>query len=448
MQIFIKQNKKHQTKQYAQSFKAFKQLAEQGNSNAQMALAESYALGQGTQVDLPLALAWSLVAKDNQHPTADHFYSIYRSEVKSRRQVKQLYRQLKQQFGHQTLQQTLYPILNDLEQPLVKSIAAIEVSEPQYPIAAFESKQQQFVLAMYDIDGNGQSNNIRILLSYPNQNLDAMVKQTIDSWRFSSSFDPFNNPIEHHNQLQLMQLFGEKNQFAQSKQAQQIKRMANQGIAEQQYLYALLLEANLISTTTSSQQAALDWLTRAAVNGHIPAQYHLSLCLKHNSRCKQQPNKAQTWFNQTLKTEEKPTRITMAYIKQLINQDKQSQALIALKPLIDSNHLPALILQANLLAQKTDAKQTELEQAIKIARQAMALDHDNPQLLAILANAHYRLNPNTSIDNKPQWQQLLTTAIAEAEYRQWPIDYYVELLEQYQLATLNQQLPKKSAKKP
>ena len=441
---FYQAQQHYLNKDYHLSFAEFKSLAEQGNANAQIALAQSYAQAQGHEQNYPLALAWAMMAKQLQHPAADGLYLAYRDKVSSRREVKAQFKQLDKQFGLSTLQQNLYPVMNNPNQTLVPQPANLSRSEPQFPANAFEDKTHTWVLLHYDIDANGHTTNIQLIASYPDDRLNKGAIKAVKGWRFASHSDKHNNPKTMAMQSQVFELFPNKNPYQQSQAGQDLLAKANQGSAEHQYLLAQLVDNDIISYPNSEQLAphqALDWLTRAAVNGFAPAQMQLYLCMQQ-ARCETDHNKSQLWLN-TAFANQAPHAI-MAKIHHYLNQNQLLQAEQLLKPLMTNNHLDALTLYANLKTTSESANDDDYQEGIKYARQAMALDHDNPRLLAITALAQYQLNPmaiETSQPHQPpKWQYLLSTAIAEAEYRDWPIDYYVNTLEKLQQQTLLQQM--------
>lgn len=446
---FYQAQQHYLNKDYRQSFAQFKTLAEQGNANAQIALAQSYALGQGTQQNYPQALAWAMMAKQLQHPAADGLYLAYRDKVSSRREVKNQFKQLEQQFGLTTLQQNLFPILDNPKHALVPTPSNISRTEPKFPTNAYEDKTHTWVLLHYDIDANGHTTNIQVVNSYPDNRLVKGAIAAIKQWRFVSYADKHNNPKTMALQSQVFELFAGQNPYQKSQTGQDLLAKANQGSAEHQHLLAHLIDARIIDYPNSAQLAphqALDWLTRAAVNGFAQAQMQLYLCMQQG-RCQTDHHKAQLWLDRAFK--QQALHAPMAKIHHHLSQGELAQAQRLLKPLMKNNHLDALTLYANLKTTSENAQPTDHQQGIKYARQAMALDHDNPRLLAIIALAHYKLDPNTietsQAHKPPKWQHLLSTAIIEAEYRDWPIDYYVNTLEKLQQQTLLKQMNQNKA---
>lgn len=385
-----------------------------------------------------------MMAKQLQHPAADGLYLAYRDKVSSRRKVKSQFKQLEQQFGLNTLQQNLFPILDNPKQSLVPAPSNLNRTEPQFPASAFEAKTHAWVLLQYDINANGHTSNIQVVKSYPDKRLNKGAIEAIKQWRFASYTDKHNNPKTMALQSQVFELFANQNPYQHTQAGQDLLAKANQGNAEQQFLLAQLIDSGIISYPNSEQLAphqALDWLTRAAVNGFGQAQMQLYLCMQQG-RCQTDHHKAQHWLNKA--QQNNVSHAPMAKIHHHLNQGEYQQAQQLLNPLMKNNHLDALTLFANLKTTSEDPSQIDYQLGIKYARQAMALDHDNPRLLAIIALAHYKLDPTTiepsQAHKPPKWQYLLSNAIKEAEYRHWPIDYYVNTLEKLQRQTLLQQM--------
>jgi TPR repeat protein len=427
---FYQVNQHYEAGEYQKSFPQLLLLAQQGNASAQVALAQSYAKGYGTPADYNQAFAWVMMAMDNQTETANKLYLDYRGKVKSRRNAKTLYKQLKSKYGIEALNISLLPIMNSNSQSLTKPAITIDTPQPEYPVAIYEKKANIWTIAQFDVNENGVTQNVNILASYPDNNIDAVVIKAINDWRFKSAIDAQNNPVRHDNQVQLFELFEESGHFAGSKVHLDILTKANQGSAQHQYLYAKLVDSNLVVSKTS----ALQWLINSAVNGYGKAQFELYQCLTFDGRCKADRVKALKWLKIANRRDEIKTKMLMA--KAYLNPDNPllpfspPKALTLLEGLIATEYLPVLSLYAKLLATSEVKTIKDTQKAIKYARQAMALDNDNPQLLAVLAIAYYDL------DKAGKGQDFLMQAIKEAEYRRWPIDYYVNLLEDYQRATL------------
>jgi TPR repeat protein len=428
---FYQVNQQYLAGDYQSSFPQLLSLAQQGNSSAQLTLANAYAKGNATNVDFIQAFAWVMLALDNKHPAARTAYLDYRTKVPSRRNAKLRYKQLKSKYGKDALSASLFPeVLSDKE-PVIKHAVAISKPDPEYPVAAYENKSNVWAIAQFDVNENGKTQNVNILAAYPDDSISDAVVRAVNSWQFQSSYDSQNNPVRHNNQLRLFELFAKRGDFDTSAAHQQLLTKAKQGHGAEQYMYAKLVEAG---RTPENGPTSLDWLMKSAVNGYAKAQFELYQCLSVQGHCKADPVKALNWLSPANQNGEPHSTLLLiqAYLtpdSPLVNYSPQ-KAQATLLELIKNDDLQALVLYSKLLATSDDTAVKDTEAAVKYAQQAMALDNNNPHLLSVLAITHYDLG---KID---EGQDYLMKAITEAEYRQWPIDHFVNLLEQYQIDTL------------
>lgn len=427
---FYQIKKSHRLGEYQKSLPLLIEKAKLGYAPAQIALAEAYAKGYGTKIDYLNAYAWALMAKDQGHPLAESLYLDYRTRLSSRRAGKQLYQTLKSQYGTNALRQSLYPKIHSKAMPISPQPQAVKTPEPNFATSVYEQQDAFWTLIQFDINENGKTENINILASYPQHGHNPQIEQAIKQWQFKPTMDINNNPLRFDFQTRLISMYSQHNSFVGSPEQQQLLARAQNGHAQQQYILSKLLEFEVLSTNTGS---ALEWLLKAAINGYGKAQFELYQCTSVDSRCQQDQAKAMQWLKMAQNTGEPRTKMALVKAYMTAQGQDPENAHKMLEALVQSNHLPALILYAKLLATSTDKTVKNPEQAIKYARQAMALDNNHPQLLAIIAIAHY------SLEQPDEGQALLMEAIREAEYRRWPIEYYVNLLEDYQRATLLQQ---------
>ena len=74
-------------------------LAELGHLEAQFLVSRIYAEGLGTEVDINKAYAWSLIARDRDHPEAAQQYLALRRKLDSRRDGKDTFSNLNSKYG-------------------------------------------------------------------------------------------------------------------------------------------------------------------------------------------------------------------------------------------------------------------------------------------------------------------------------------------------------------
>ncbi|NQZ12813.1 MAG: hypothetical protein HRT35_37155, partial [Algicola sp.] len=363
---FYQVNQQYLAGDYQRSFPQLLSLAQQGNSSAQLTLANAYAKGNGTNVDYIQAFAWVMLAMDNKHPAAQTTYIEYRTKVPSRRNAKLRYKQLKSKYGKDALNAALFPEVLSDKAAVIKHAVAVSKPDPEYPVAVYEKKSNIWAIAQFDVNENGKTKNINILAAYPNDDISDSIIRAVNSWQFQSSYDSQNNPIRHDNQLRLFELFAKRGDFDKSQAHQQLLTKAKQGHAVEQYMYAKLVEAG---RTPENGPTSLDWLIKSAVNGYARAQFELYQCLSVQGHCKADPVKALHWLSAANQNGEPQSTmlLTQAYLtpdNPLVNYAPQ-KAQVALIELIKNDDLQALVLYSKLLATSDDAAVKDTEAAIK-----------------------------------------------------------------------------------
>jgi TPR repeat protein len=414
---FAQASKHFNSAQYNQSFNQLLMLAQFGHAGAQTLLAESYASGYGTEVDTDSAYAWILMAMENNNEKAQSLYLHYRLKVRSRRKAKVLYKQLQNQFSHQALSVSLFPLSNDPTLPMIELTTT--VNQPK-------NNDNAWAIARYDVDRHGFTSDIQVIIAAPSNVIEDAVVETIKDWQFKPS------KLGLHNQIQLFEI-NQYNQttFTNSQQHQQLAKLAKAGRGDAQYVYAKLVAFNRVAFADTT---ALQWLLQSAINGYPPAQYEIYQCLSFNSHCKADSDKAMKWLSMASMNGDLTATMALAHAHlqsdhpTLDHSAKTAAAM--LQKLANGNDLTALIDYAKLLVTSDDNEIRNPQQAIKYARQAMALDNNNPELLSTLGIAYY------SLGEHDKGQEFLMQAITEAEYRKWSIDDYVNTLEAYQRAVL------------
>ncbi len=421
----------YQTGDYQKSFTRLQTLAKRGYGPAQVLLSEAYGQGHGSKIDYVNAYAWALMAKAQNQTKADALYLQYRTLLTSRRAGKQRFGELQSQYGQQALSQNLYPQIHATAMPISQLPQPIDTPEVAYPTEAYEKQQAFWSIVQFDINESGHVENLQTLASYPNASWQSdiltTINTTLSSWQFKPQNDAANLPKRFDLNTRLFALYQQNTTFIGSPEQKALMNKANAGDAKSQYVLSKLIEHDVLS---SQYGQSLSWLLKAAINGYPAAQFALYQCLSTKSRCEPDKQKAAHWL--TLAEHNGYPAAKLAKLRlTLANPNGDTKAAVnELKGLVEANQLPAIILYAKTLTTSEDANIKDLDQAIKLARQAMAIDHNNPQLLGILAVAHFELG------QIEQAQNFLLEAVREAEYRRWPIDYYVNLLEKYQRAVL------------
>ncbi len=426
---------------YEQSFPQLLQLAKLGNSRAQLALAQSYASGYGTEQDFTQAYVWSLMAMDNHHPDAKAHYLQVRRQTPSKRQAKSLYQSLSDRYGVEALDNNLYPQANSIYRNLIKPAMEKYTPQPEYPDVLTQGETAAWAVVEFNVNPSGVTDNVHIVASYPEETIDKYVLSAVAQWQFELQYDDHNKPLSYPSQRRLFQLSATseeaKAHFERQNSAYlaQLQQRALTGSGAHQYLVSALMDLELVSTQNNTKtDTPLGWLTKAAINGYGKAQYELFQCLSAGGGCLTDENKAVQWLK--MASEQGNKNAMFFLVNAYLNPDgnlvdySPTAAMSLLQQLVKTNYLPALTLYSQLLASSEQGGIRDPQKAIKYAHQAMALDNNNPDLLATLGIAYFELG---RVD---KGQEFLLQAIHEADLRRWTIDYYVDVLEDYQLALL------------
>jgi len=69
-------------------------------------------------------------------------------------------------------------------------LAALELTEPEYPNAAFRRGQQGWVVLRLDVSPDGETHNVQVIDSQPHGPFDRAARRTVRSWTFQPPGEP------------------------------------------------------------------------------------------------------------------------------------------------------------------------------------------------------------------------------------------------------------------
>lgn len=413
--------------EYALAKPQLETLAELGHVEAQFLLSRMYAEGLGVDADLKLAYAWTLIAKERDHPLADKQYSVLRTQLDSRRAGKEVYTALNNQYGKQALFDNLYPTPNRYV-AAENRLKAISKPEPNYPSYYNRLGVNAWAVVHYDVAEDGSVENPSVVSAFPIDTINEYVLEAIKNWRFEPPKDIYGDPARLEMQSQVFKV-----EYASGAQARKHQRdnaeylnailaAANAESARYQYLYALLAENDLVQ-----DPEPLSWYLKAAINGSKPAQYRLAQCLISGNGCNKDRNKAINWLHISADGGDEKAAYLLAQElldSKNVNFDPRKAAsyleIAALK-----EYLPAITDYAELLAMSTDPAVRDSQKAIRLAEQGRAIDPNNPSLLSAMGIAFIDLG------QKSRGISMLKQAIEEAKRRNWSVENFEGLLIEY-----------------
>ncbi|MEH8017257.1 energy transducer TonB [Rheinheimera muenzenbergensis] len=419
--------------EYALAKPQLETLAELGHLEAQFLLSRMYAEGLGVDKDINLAYAWTLIAKERNHPQADQQYRSLRTKLTSRLQGKEVYTTLNNQFGKQALESLLYPTANRyvLSDVRVKPIAQ---PEPEYPSYFERSGVAAWAIVHYDINEDGHTENAQVVASFPVDAISEYILPAVANWRFEPPKDLYGDPMRLEMQSHTFRIkssissrtrkFDRENQ----EYIDAILAAAKTEAAKYQYLYALLAENRMVDNTN-----AMDWYLQAAINGYPAAQYRLAQCLVTGNGCDRDPSKAINWL--TISADGGDAKAAYLLAQELLDSNNVNydphKAAFYLEIAALTEYMPAITEYAALLAMSDNPTLRDPQKAIRLAEQGRTIDANNPNLLSTLGVAFIELGQQS------RGESMLRQALEEAKKRNWAVQNFEDLLEDYQTLATN-----------
>lgn len=414
--------------EYALAKPKLETLAELGHLEAQFLLSRMYAEGFGVDQDIKLAYAWTLIARDRQHPEADAQYRKLRSKLTSRMEGKEVFSSLNNQYGEKALISNLYPTANRYV-TASRSLKVIEQPEPDYPSYFERAGVAAWAVVHYDVNENGRVENAKVIATFPIDGITEYVLKAIQSWQFEPPKDLYGDPIRLELQshtFRTKSTSGSQTRKFQRESEEYINAIlaaARAESAKYQYLYAVLAENNIVRG-----EDPIKWYLQAAINGHQPAQYRLAQCLISGNGCDKDPSKAVNWL--AISADGGDPRAAYLLAQELLDSNNVNydprKAAGYLEVAALQEYMPAITEYASLLAMSDDPTIRDPQKAMRLAEQGRTIDANNPNLLATLGVAFIELG------QQGRGESMLRQAVDEARKRNWTIENFEDLLADYQ----------------
>lgn len=402
-------------------------IAKLGHVDAQYELATAYLNGTGIEKDIYLANAWFLIAKDFGHAEAQKKYRELRKQLPSRREAKNIYLDLKNEYGKKLHDLRFAPISKHTNfyperAKVVKRVSPSVDGDTRSGVRAW-------VTVGYNVNESGFVEDSRILASFPKGIVDDAALNAVKEWQFEPDISPTGEPRRVFDMVASFTLGSAnakvKREFTRTLDEYKTKllALANNGNSVAQNRYALMLEHNVIEKTSENEH--IDWYYKAAVNGNHDAQMRLMHCFDNGEGCQPDEDKAFHWLKKAAESGNERAQYQLAMVMQdygTIHYDVEAAAEI-LKTAALKQYLPAMIEYSRLLAFSDVAELRDAQAAIKYAELARAMDNTHPVLLSVIGAA------NTELGRVQEGQALLRQALNEANKRSWPAQNYINLIE-------------------
>ncbi len=407
-------------------------LAKSGHVKAQFQLAQAYQAGQGVEADINKAYAWYLIAKDFGHPEAQSKYKELRRMVPSRKEAKNHYRALSDEYGYKVHQASFAPVTKhtNFYPQRAKLLEGVESNEVK-----LKEKFNVWATVAYNVNESGHVEDARILASFPKGVIDDKALETINQWQFEQNISPTGDARRTFDLMHTFKFKSDNNKANRefkrqmSQYTEKLKALADKGNGYAQHRYALMLEQKVIE---AQENEHIDWYYKAAVNGNHEAQLRLMHCFANGEGCQPDENKAFNWLKKAAESENERAQYQLAMT--MLNYESVhydvAKASEILKAATLKQYLPAMVAYSHLLAFSDEASIRDMQAAVKFAELARALDNTNPVLLSVLGTAYSELG------KIQQGNALLQQALNEANKRNWPAQNYINLIEQPQASMM------------
>jgi len=417
--------------EYALAKPQLETLAELGHLEAQFLLSRMYAEGLGVEPDMNLAYAWTLIARERNHPLADKQYRQLRTKLSSRMEGKEVYNSLNNQYGKTALDGNLYPTANRYVANDIR-VKPISKPEPDYPSYYARAGVSAWAIAHYDITEDGTTENINIVASFPVDAINEYVIEAVKNWRFEPPKDLYGDPMRLEMQAHTFKIDAPSSSKARKfdreneEYQQAILAAAKAESAKYQYLYAVLAENRIVSDANP-----MHWYLQAAINGYPQAQYRLAQCLVTGNGCDRDQNKAVNWL--AISADSGDAKAAYLLAQELLDSNNVKydprKAAGYLEVAALQEYMPAIAEYAALLAMSDDPTLRDPQKAIRLAEQGRAIDANNPNLLSTLGVAFIELGQQS------RGESMLRQAVEEARKRNWTIENFEDLLADYQMVS-------------
>ncbi|MBU1310274.1 MAG: sel1 repeat family protein, partial [Gammaproteobacteria bacterium] len=260
------------------------------------------------------------------------------------------------------------------------------------------------------------------------------ILPAVANWRFEPPKDLYGDPMRLEMQSHTFRIkssisartrkFDRENQ----EYIDAILAAAKTEAAKYQYLYALLAENRMVDNTN-----AMDWYLQAAINGYPAAQYRLAQCLVTGNGCDRDPSKAINWL--TISADGGDAKAAYLLAQELLDSNNVNydphKAAFYLEIAALTEYMPAITEYATLLAMSDNPTLRDPQKAIRLAEQGRTIDANNPNLLSTLGVAFIELGQQS------RGESMLRQALEEAKKRNWAVQNFEDLLEDYQTLATN-----------
>jgi len=306
---FISAQKDYHSNKYEKAFNEFQILAKLGNNKAQFNLAVMLAKGQGVEIDLVEAYAWSKVSELDQ--TIKKLSGAIKKELSEHQmiQAQNLYEEYFEKYSFNNSKVVLGPVIEDdtvnkniLDHQLLPDIN----HAPNYPKHLAIKGIQGWVDLKFQIFPDGSVRNIYVLGEMPPNSFAEVAMKSVSIYHYSFKKDGQKTTIDEplfatqRIEFKLKSNSTDSNHLGindkQQKFLEELIQKAENGDTKAQYNYAYLYDTYLHKKGDIGGEKINQWLFNAAIDGITGAQYRLGQNIYYGNNCKIEKQKGLDWI--------------------------------------------------------------------------------------------------------------------------------------------------------
>lgn len=311
----------YQNQQFEQAQRAFKELAQLGNTKAQLNIAVMYIRGEHFEKDFIEAYAWAALAHDNGDDAAENVMLAIAKAVTPAdvEKSQQRLEQLKVQYGAEAIAKRLKPTFTG-HSGAVKPARALVSKIPDYPRSMARRGRFGWVDVEFSVDKDGSTRYFKVLSS-PDDEFSEAALEAVRGSRFE--------PAEFSQKTVLT--MGATYRYLFNMSGAKLKReklvdfLAEQkekaidGGAEDKRAYAFILDG--LQSAVSHYENAADvtwdnsgeWYFKAAQNGSPLAKYALGTSMLTGKQCDVAVDKSLFWLEEAAKDNVLDAKLALGY---------------------------------------------------------------------------------------------------------------------------------------
>jgi uncharacterized protein len=381
----------YHNQQYQAAYEEFLSLAAIGEKRSQFNLGVMYYNGEHVAKDVNMAYAWSQIAAESETFTEreHNITKLIADKVTDQALADQQLQILKEKYSHEALTQSLYPTLVAVKESKSFKTTPIKTVPPEYPHKALRKNINGIVKVIFDIDSTGRVRNHRILEAIPEKIFNKTALKAVKKWHFEAPVDENGEPTHVFNKAYVINYnIDGSAKVTDTTFFQNLLEKAMNGEPNAQYAVGKLAAFDP-SFDTSLNINPTEFYLKAALSGLNIAQYDLGKALINGNGCKADKTKGIDWVTRAA-TNGHLDAIDYLVVNALKNNSIESQQTILKLSKDESKLAPHVKVRlAWMLATTQHKSLADPKRALKLIKDITRYDYNDTITLFEIKAAAY-----------------------------------------------------------